>query len=348
MFLCIENDGIANISGLTVLGLSSARGKADKIGQFGSGFLHGILTCARQNIMPTIFLGNDRLKFATTSDKMGEKEFQQLLYEFKGEIKELPIALEFGALDWNGLDMGLREFVSNAIDAGGHKVEIVPTAEPSADKTRIFLPFGPDVSKFFSALREKFLHFSPEFNSEAKILGKPKLSPAMLYRKGVFVRQSEDKSLFDYNFGDSTKIDESRNMSEYTIRSHVCDIWAAADISQLKQLFARFGEINDTVFESRISLYLGGAQRKTWFTAFNELYPNSVIADPVTQGQLIAKAEKKGKNIVCVPYNLYTALISAGVPSINTAMDNVDDKGREIKPADNKVMAKVVKIWSNL
>ena len=42
MFLMIANNGVAPVQSFTVLGVSTARGNSDKIGQFGSGAKHGL------------------------------------------------------------------------------------------------------------------------------------------------------------------------------------------------------------------------------------------------------------------------------------------------------------------
>ena len=348
MFLMIENDGVAHVQAFTVMGLSTARGNADKIGQFGTGNKHGILTCMRQEIKPSIFLGENELKFATTTDKMGDKEYKHLIYEFKGEIKELPIALECGALDWNGLDMGLREFVSNAIDAGGERVEVVSQIEPHSRKTRIFLPFRPEVAKFYSELPEKFLHFSKEFKQSQTIMQKEKLSPAKCYRKGVFVRESRDNSLFNYNFGDDIKIDECRNMDAYTIRNHAANLWMKAGVEQIRELFTKLSKIDNKVFEGIIYFpyySVNDNWRKAWELEFGT---NAYCGCNETQGQLIVNAVQKGKKVVSVPNNFLPVLKAVGIKNVTEAFGNVDSYGRAIKPAGEKIVAKVKKIWDKL
>ena len=351
MFLMIENHGVAPVQSFTVMGLSTARGKAEKIGQFGSGSKHGILTCMRQNIVPTIYLGENELKFATTTDKMGEKEYQHLIYEFRGEIKELPIALEFGALDWDGLDMGLREFVSNAIDAGDYKVEVVAKPETHKDKTRIFLPFRPEVAKFFAALPEKFLHFAQGINTEQVVMLKEKISPAKFYRKGVYVRESKAISLFNYNFDDKVKIDECRNMEEYAVREHSANIWQNADKETVKLLFNRLDDINEKVFEGNFYFCSWRWDAKgiaNWKAAWKELFGDAYCGNVTTQAPLIAKAQKQGHNVINVPTNLLDALVHCGIPMVVDCLQGVDKAGREIQPATIKLTSKVRKIWDKL
>src|SRR5689334_6762544 len=110
-YLLIRNAGLAPLESFTILGLSTARGEAEKIGQFGSGSKHGILALMRAGITPRIFIGQDELVFSTHPAKMGEKEYQEVRYTFQGEQHKTGMCLEFGALDWDSPSMALREFI---------------------------------------------------------------------------------------------------------------------------------------------------------------------------------------------------------------------------------------------
>lgn len=361
MFMMIENAGVAPVQSFTVLGLSTARGDYKKIGQFGSGSKHGILTCLRQGLNPQIFLGEELLNFSTIDGKMGEKEYKSLTYSFKGETRELPIALEFGALDWDGLEMGLREFVSNAIDAGEFNVTVTPTMEATPDKTRIYLPFTGDVAKFYTELRTKFLHFSPEFNHMSEVLIKKERTIAKFYRKGVFVRDNREyNSLFDYNFGDSVKIDESRNMDDWSTKYHAGVCLARASVEVIAELFRNFNQFNTKLFENYLTISScefstwtekGKKNIANWKEAWKQVFgENAIAANAETQGALIEKAIAKGHKVVCVPLNLLMILHDIGIPKVNSAFDNVDLLGREITPqsTDSEIVQNVFKTWRKL
>lgn len=355
MFLMIENNGVAPVQSFTVLGLSTARGQASKIGQFGSGSKHGILTCLRQGINPRIYLGEDELSFGTRDDKMGDKSYKHLTYYYKGEIKDCNMSLEFGALDWSGLEMGLREFVCNAIDAGEHKVEVVPNMEAAAGKTRVYLPFNPDVAKFYSSLREKFLHFSPEFKADQRIIVKDELTKVKLYRKGVYVAERQELSWFDYNFGDETKINESRVMSDWETQVKAGELWRDADVKTLEILFSKISQITEKQFEHimHVPTYFGWAKdandkAKAWKAAWVNVHGDAACADIKTQSQLIDKARRKGQSVVCVPYPFIALLMAAGIPTVNSKVENVDSEGRELFPASERLVNKVRKIWDKI
>jgi hypothetical protein len=236
MYLMIKNVGIAAVQAFTVLGLSTARGDASKIGQFGSGSKHSVNLLLRNQMGPTIYLGNDKLTFHTKTDSMHGKEFKLVYYNFKGQEHSTGFALEFGEMDWDSIGMALREFISNAIDSVGYEniqVELVDDIIPFEGSTTVYIPANDQVKQYFYNLPEHFLHFAGL--ADVGILEKAEPSPAKIYRKGVFVRQVKNVSMFDYNFGDDVKIDESRNMDDNT-----CLIAASETLGKNRAHLARW------------------------------------------------------------------------------------------------------------
>lgn len=236
MYLMIKNLGVAAVQAFTVLGLSTARGDASKIGQFGSGSKHSVNLLLRNHMGPTICLGYERLTFHTRPDVMDGKPYDLVFYNFKGENHPTGMALEFGELDWNNVEMALREFISNAIDRVGYEnieVQLVDDITPYEDSTTVYIPANDQVKQYFNNLPEYFLHFAGL--ADVEILEKAEPSPAKIYRKGVFVREVKELSLFDYNFGDAVKIDESRNMDD-----NACLVGAAATLGRNTSLLAKW------------------------------------------------------------------------------------------------------------
>ena len=124
MFLMIENPGVAPVESYTTIGLSTARGRADQIGQFGSGTKQAITLLLRKGIAVFVYLGNQkRLEFKvmkeTIVDATGEKvACHRVVYRInKGAWKSTSWTLDMGSQDWDHVNMALREFVSNALDA---------------------------------------------------------------------------------------------------------------------------------------------------------------------------------------------------------------------------------------
>lgn len=128
-YLRIENPGVAPKEAFTLLGASTKRGSDNRtIGQFGSGNKHGVAVCLRNKLDPIIFAGSLRMGFGTRPQKVDdghrESEFARVFVKYAGKegevsrtsTEDLGFVLEYGASDWAGVDLALREFVSNSID----------------------------------------------------------------------------------------------------------------------------------------------------------------------------------------------------------------------------------------
>lgn len=214
-FLLIRNSGLAPIESFTILGLSTARGEAEKIGQFGSGSKHGILALMRAGITPIIFIGTDQLIFSTHPAKMNDKDYQEVRYTFRGEEHKTGMCLEFGALDWDSPAMALREFICNALDQGEKIHECTALAdliEAKGGETRVYVPNENEkVRDYWQKLRQFFLHFD---GLEHDTILPARSENAQFFRRGVFVTErlgAKSPALFAYNF-QNERIDESRNM----------------------------------------------------------------------------------------------------------------------------------------
>jgi hypothetical protein len=364
MFLVIENSGIAPVESFTMLGLSTARGQADKIGQFGSGAKHGILTAIRHKLNPRIYLGQEELAFYTESGKMGDKAYDKLCYMFRDKCESTSMVLEFGSLDWNGLDMALREFVSNAIDATGDdgivKVSLRESIKPVDDKTIVAFELTPEVNKFYSELPIRFLRFNHQFADTVVPLGPinksvPECDKGRIYRKGVFVRTTVHNSLFDYNFGDEVKIDESRNMADYTVSENAAEYWGKADVSTLARIMPLLPTMTDKMFEYHFAGYTlcntyATSKKKVWAEAYKDCYLDALIYNE--HSRLVEMAEKKGYATLYIPsQGWYKALENAGVRTVSNTLKkdyNLGDKGEMPKTAPRTLVTRVNKIWSKL
>jgi hypothetical protein len=74
MYLMIQNVGVAPVEGYTVLGVSTTRdcGKANAIGQFGSGGKHSVNLLLRNGLPPVVFCGGLRLEFYVVPEKVDD------------------------------------------------------------------------------------------------------------------------------------------------------------------------------------------------------------------------------------------------------------------------------------
>lgn len=126
-FLKIENPGVAPEVAFTLLGASVK--DASAIGKFGSGNKMSVAVLLRHGIAPVVFTGNLKLEFGTRTQNVDtglrSKDFERVYVKFGGKdsdgknrssTEDLGFTLNYGESDWDDIRMGLREFVSNAID----------------------------------------------------------------------------------------------------------------------------------------------------------------------------------------------------------------------------------------
>lgn len=384
-YLRIENIGVAPADAFTVLGVSMADQSSNSgmIGQFGSGSKHSIALLLRNELQPIVFAGNLKLEFSTrpqvVSDSQATKRFERVVVKFGGTdlegvsrsaTEDLGFVLEFGRLDWDDVAMGLREFVSNAIDRSirekgdwsGVTVDVVGESQvrAKAGYTRVFVPLTPEVLEFYNNLGKWFLHFSEPESLGKAILPKANRNisdrkAAVIYRRGVRVREfesSDTESLFDYNL-DNLTIDESRKASDWDVRHSAGKSLSNADAQTLAILFERLLTTEKSYWEFAFDIYsLQPAyfdsteaienRKKAWQTAFESIAgEESVLATKATANQL----ERKGFKPIVAPENLISAAGLYGVKTASSVLSADELSGREITKATVDAQAAVDYIW---
>jgi hypothetical protein len=305
MYLKITNNGIAHAEAFTLLGISTARGDENKIGQFGSGAKMGILTCLRQSINPVIVSGNSVIEFDAIERTMGDKRYNQVVAIIDGVKRELGFALEFGALDWTKVDYAIREFVSNARDQGGCELSVVSAINPvSENSTSVYVEYTPEVKAYHENIGKYFL-------DTEDILIDNKWESFKVYRKGVLVCENEkEKSLFSYNIKD-LKVDESRNAETYMTLFHCACSLKNMNEDQAKALVRAF--VNDSncievkKFDvSYINNYFTNLSiKKAWQALFGDAR--------IVSHDLLQFAANKNQ---CIPVNsrAFDVFVNADVP----------------------------------
>lgn len=355
-YLLIQNHGEAPVEGYTVLGYSSTRNcEIDgAIGQFGSGAKHAINLCLRHGLPVWVYCGHTRLEFSLEKEVINDGLRDDTVYHVvyrKGNnnYKRAGWVLDFGVLDWDNIGMGLRELISNAIDrtikeegsideaynAGRLSIKIVDDSDRRAKKdfTRIYVAVNEEVREYFGNLHKHFLHFSDQKNASPCLIEKDEPSPARIYRCGVFVRELNENSLFDYNFSaDEIQIDECRNSSDYAVKA-ACAIKLQdasaqqlktvldAQISSLETIEANFDEYYLTGYDN-----LNSTQAARWQEAWNSAAgPEAIVCD-----SSFAKdyAEKKGHSAKIVPSNWNKALKKAGLRTASDVLTIDEQRGR--------------------
>lgn len=324
MYLMIKNPGVAHVSQFTLLGVSSSRGDESKIGQFGSGSKHGLLTLLRLNLDTVVYLGSQRLTFDTVLETAGNTSFNRVRAIVDREIQPLSYTLGFGELDWNSIHMGMREFISNALDAVDGDIkqitfQMVEKPFPVVDATAVFIEAHKEVVAYYRNIGNYFKQFVGD--NDKKVIKKAKPSPCRVFRKGVFVRELSTESLFDYNFGPEVQIDESRNLDEFAAKEYAAQYTLNhAPMSELLKV----GVEQEELLESKINQYSRLSEERTdsLKACWKAAYGDALIAGPL-DGEYANKAMAKGIKVVVPKSGAWRSILERhGIGTVRKAFVN--------------------------
>lgn len=385
MYLKIENPGVCPPDLFTLLGASLTRdhGGESSIGKFGSGCKHGVLVCLRNEVKPIVFCSNLCMEFESQpqviSDSLDSKEFGRVSVKYSGKddtgatknsTEKLGFVLEYGANDWGNVTMGLREFVSNAIDYsirmngedGWKSVKIEPVSEKQvrakAGYTRVFIPMNDEVLNFANNLGRWFLHFSEPENLKVEVLPKSNRNMqenskiAVIYRRGVLVREIANttlESVFDYNFL-NLDLDECRKADDYSVGHHAAVSLKKTTKENIKLYLNSFSFDAAPKWEHNLSQYSLGINydlqkdliRKTWKEAFAEVSNEDAVFCSAGAKDTV---RKKGKKAIVVPEGIMKAATSFDLPTEENSLSQDEKAGREVIEAKADAEAVLEFCW---
>jgi hypothetical protein len=308
----VENSGVADVESFTLLGISSARGDDESIGQFGSGAKHAILVLLRAGLQLVICCGGVRIVPFLEEIVVNGVESFRLCFKIGTKTERTSMTLGFGELDWSDdVRMAMREIVSNALDQSDQdwrqiSTDVVDNVRCKKGTTRVFVEFDARVRDYYARIGEYFLHWSGEQNK--RVLAKVEPSPVRFHRLGVFVReQTRDVSLWNYNADSTLPIDESRNMDSYKTRSQCAKILTDGEHQDELRKTLRILAKDSHFYEGEFSSwYLNQINVRT---AFVEEFGESTY---VTQNDIVAaKIREKGYSVVVLPSGYVDAINGA-------------------------------------
>jgi len=359
--LMIENKGVAPQEAFTLLGMSTARHSDVEgiIGQFGSGSKHAINVLLRRGLNIRVYCGLDRLVFGTERDTVDGNPVTHVTVTVNNrKPKRLGWVLEFGAMDWTEVRMGLREFISNAIDrtlanegdVQDVNIGMTETVKARSGYTRVFISESDDVRDFVLTLNNQFLHF--EDRQHESIIAKSCPSPCRIYREGVFVCEVGN-SLCDYNFKKGElEIDESRNASEYIVRAAICRLYRRANRDDIARVVRSIADGESNTVEANLDpYYLTGygtpsEQVDEWKAAWKEVAGDAVLCHTSTRESLKTFATRKGYDTVSISSQAWhDALRHYDVPSIGDILDSSEKAGRVVTKAGPVAEKAVATVW---
>lgn len=285
----IKNRGKIVPQDIILLGSSTKRGDGTKIGQFGSGSKFSLSWLLRNDCKPLIFSGKNPITIETR------------MVEHRGNPRDViyvagentNITTEFG-LKWTAW-MALRELISNAIDEGDEKVEVIYASNSLDsfldDNTTIFIPLENPIKEVMDNYEHYFAFDRiPDYVGRHGCLYiKDTVGKMNIYRKGIRCYDTTYDSFVDYNLADAD-ITEDRlldgGMGHFDSRARKllqeCD-----DVSVIKRVIMT-PEYHD---------HFIGDLNTTWLLAYKELVD-------------------EGQKFTCKSYNNILGMLTAGAHSI--------------------------------
>jgi len=385
-FLRIANPGIADPTALTILGVGNTREAhvAGTIGMFASGSKLAAGLLLRNNLSPTIVMGNLRMTYGIEPITSGGQGFRQVMVKYggtdingksKSSTEKLGYTLEWGTADWNDLTMAPREYVANAIDGtllqglSLDQVEIglVDNIRAKAGWTQVYIPTftmedgkNEDIHRFFQELNLRFLHFGHADLLKRKLLPKlvPNESKTRIYKHGVLVAVLDYPSVWDYNLGDELSLDESRNASEWTVKHAISKALAHADAGALALVIKMTAtadnkaELVETTLtadylKDRYDTATVDARRAQWQQAFKSVAGENGVASSGLTG-VDSHLENKGMKPFQVPANWLSVLEEMQVPTENQVLKDSHNAGENFTEPSADMVKVLDETWALL
>lgn len=232
-YILIQNDGEIESNSFELIGASTKRGEAGKIGFFGSGLKYSIAYMMRNGIDFKIFSGESEMKFTTIREQLKGKEFDRICINGKQSSYTVTMGPTWTE-DW----FILREIYCNALDESNcQMIRETENVNPVVGKTRIFIELTDKLKQvinnwdqYFSIDREplfvshniytSFLGQSDDINNERRqsvtVYGK---TSGVIYRRGINIYKN-DRYLFDYAV-DHADINEDRTAKNINAMTYV-------------------------------------------------------------------------------------------------------------------------------
>lgn len=284
-FLVIRSRGLMDSKAISLIGASTKRDDASKIGQFGSGLNYSIASLVKQNYAFYIFSGEDEIKIGTQNVSFGGKDFEQITVD--GQPTSLTTTM--GHDDWDKAYPFIREIWCNALDSDEDAViEIVDNFKPAAGFTQYVIEATPDVMDIYNNLHDYFVNESDSLHKIER-LGSflERREGAVIFRKGIRAWVFEDcanGSVFSYDLF-HVGINESRVLNNpYEAYRYIAEmIELCSDKQILKKIFESLSGGNSGFLEHECVLDTwvtrDGSQEFIEYISSNDYYPVELSDD---------------------------------------------------------------------
>ncbi len=302
--LVIVNKGTIEPNALVLLGASTKRDDASKIGMFGSGNKYALAYLLRNGYKVYIKSGGVPIRISLKSAVLRDQQFDVLCINGR----QTSITTEFG-YHWK-LWYAIRELYTNAIDEGlvyfgvVERHKIPPCAE---DETQISIDMTPELADFVFNMRDYFARDKEIVfeNEHGQILRKHGAAGRLYYR-GILVYEHKEGSMFDYNVSD-IHLNEDRQVAyPWQIPERVWRLlYSCTDPTVCRQVLT--GMQGKPYLEGKIDeRYADRQDTYICEEAWTEAVGENVIAPAMMQEHV--EAEERAYTLM-LPTNLFYGLI---------------------------------------
>lgn len=263
-WLKISNENLVVPEDLILIGSSTKRNDATKIGMFGSGFKYALAYFLRNGINVKIFSGNSEI--VVDCDVSLHRNEPVKILTVNGERTSITDGMGHKWSAW----MAIREIVSNAMDEKNPMIEIShETPNVIDDKTTaIFIEITNEVDNFIVNFKRYFRqNEKPLYQSYGiKLYKRIKEDVTSCYRKGILVNNSNDYIPYDIDF-DDIEIGEDRtsNSSDIYLKLKECLTDNECNIDLFEAVYCNYPNLRNAIYIRDIVNHLKKIQSKYVF-----------------------------------------------------------------------------------
>lgn len=306
-WLMVQNDGELDLRLLELMGASTKDGETT-IGMFGTGWKYGLALALRKKMKVLVFSGTQKIEFSKMPEQIRNTTFHRIAFSINGKRRrKTSMTTLLGESDWDDEWMFVREIVANAFDEGGFRIRTTDSEEEEPQGapgvTRVYLSVKPRVRDILEHM-DLYIrrHGELETNDHGKIF-KPLGEKARIYKRGIFVKELDRSSLFDYDLM-HLKLTESRSADSWDIERAVKDVLLSSTLSTRRKVLFE-AEVakkeGRDLYEMDLSFYDWDPCTQTSLSeAFTEEYGEEAV---LCEGSeiVVDSIESMGKRAVTLP-----------------------------------------------
>lgn len=373
-YLMIDNQGVADYEVFTLLGVTTTRYSShhNTIGMFGTGIKQAIALFLRNNLNPIVFIDKLKMEFFTQSQNIKGVASESRNYDIVcvrltgkdingnqvNRTEKLGFTIDMGELDWKNIGMGLREIISNSIDACNKQnlslddnmnISLVKENQVRAKtgRTRFFVKSNIDVLEYYNDLEEHFLIFNNGEKVYDDFISHNHSDKTSIYRRGVKIAEINKKSIFNWNFR-NVDLDESRNCKLYDASckavQYLAEEASFEDVCHFLQNINKPEDIWESEFPYTHVWIINEKAKERWKNAWESVFgEDAVPSDGVDY--IDDRLIKKGYRPIKMP-GLVTFLSKTSIKTLGSILSESELKPHNFTPATAAVTACLDKLWA--